>query len=40
MNLMSKILVIFMFVPDIYSAVFISVSSIVTLDSNQGGAVL
>ena len=33
MKLMSKILVIFMFLPDIYSAVFASLNSIVTLDS-------
>ena len=39
MKLMSKILVIFMFLPDINS-VFISLNSIVTLDSIQGSAVL
>ena len=40
MKLMSEILDIFMFVPDIYSVVFINLNRIVTLDSNQGGAVL
>ena len=40
MKLMSDILDIFMFVPDIYSVVVINLNRIVTLDSNQGGAVL
>ena len=37
---MSEILDVFMFVPDIYFVVFIRLNSIVTLGSNQGGAVL
>ena len=40
MKLMSETLDIFMFVSDIYSVVFINLNRIVTLDSNQGGAVL
>ena len=40
MMLMSKILGIFTFVPDVYDTVFIRLNSIFTLSSNQGGATL
>ena len=40
MMFMSQILGIFMFVSEVFSTVVIILNSIVTLASNQGGAVL